>query len=266
LDETLEALAADFNLPFGVPGGMASYRRTLTLSFFFRFWHVVQQELGTAGLAESREALDDITSEIHRAVSQGSRDNSDPFAQEVVGKQEPHDSGLVHATGEARYLDDIPATRDELYAGLVLSDRPHAKVLSVDPSAALKMPGVHDFVSHKDIKGENHWGLSFGREEFFVTDTVFSEGQYIGLILADNKHQAQAAAAAVSIQYEDLPAILTIEQAIDADSYFKMDRMIQSGEPIDEALKKAAHVFEGSVRTGGQESVAEATTVLLTLH
>ena len=57
-----------------------------------------------------------------------------------------------------RYLDDIPRLEGELYAGLVLSERAHAHI-SVDPSAALAMEGVMDYVSVSDVPGDNMIGL-----------------------------------------------------------------------------------------------------------
>jgi hypothetical protein len=45
LEEVLEVLSAEMNLPFNVPGGMASYRKTLALSFFFKLWNTVGSEI-----------------------------------------------------------------------------------------------------------------------------------------------------------------------------------------------------------------------------
>lgn len=59
-----------------------------------------------------------------------------------VGKSEPHLSAKKQTTGEARYVDDIPIHRGELIASLVLSQRGHAKILSVNTDEASKMPGV----------------------------------------------------------------------------------------------------------------------------
>ena len=53
------------------------------------------------------------------------------------------------ASGEAVYVDDIPYTEGELYAGLVFSEIAHAKLLDIDASEALKIEGVVDFVCHK---------------------------------------------------------------------------------------------------------------------
>jgi xanthine dehydrogenase/oxidase len=82
---------------------------------------------------------------------------------------------------------------------------------------------------------------------------VFTAGQPIGLILADSESQARAGARAVLIEYEDLPTILSIEEAIEQNSFFPHYRFIRSGGDMDEAFAAADHVFEGVARMGGQE-------------
>jgi xanthine dehydrogenase/oxidase len=113
LDTGLKSLCENFDLNFGVPGGMATYRKTLALSFFFRFWHEVVKELELGTVDE------DLINEIHRGISFGARDNTNPYEQRVVGKQVPHLSALKQNTGEAEYLDDIPHHNQELYGAFV---------------------------------------------------------------------------------------------------------------------------------------------------
>jgi xanthine dehydrogenase/oxidase len=161
LEEALEVLGAEMHLPFNVPGGMASYRKTLALSFFFKFWNTVGSEINLSpDLLPSKTELEDITTIIHRQLSSGRRDNSDPYAQEVVGVQEPHMSGLLQATGAAVYVDDMPKVGNEVYGALVLSTRAHAKIVSVDVATAVEMEGVVSWISHVDLPNEraNWWG------------------------------------------------------------------------------------------------------------
>ena len=67
------------------------------------------------------------------------------------------------------------------------------------------------FYSAKDVPGTNVWGPVFHDEVFFAKDVVHCVGQPIGVVVADTQLQAQEASWAVKIEYEDLPAILTIE-------------------------------------------------------
>ncbi|KAJ6542822.1 Molybdopterin-binding domain of aldehyde dehydrogenase-domain-containing protein [Mycena capillaripes] len=267
LEEALEILGAEMHLPFNVPGGMASYRKTLALSFFFKFWNAVGSEINLSpDLLPSKTDLEDITTVIHRQLGSGRHDNSDPYAQEVVGRQEPHMSGLLQATGAAVYVDDLPKVGNEIYGALVLSTRAHAKILSVDAAMALEMEGVVSWVSHVDLPNEraNWWGGTALDEVFFAVDEVVYHGQPIGMIVAQTKILAQKAARAVRVEYEDLPRILTTEEAIEQQSFHPTyDRWIKRGRPIEEALAASEHVLEGTTRMGGQEHFYLETMAVL---
>ncbi|KAJ6516474.1 Molybdopterin-binding domain of aldehyde dehydrogenase-domain-containing protein [Mycena sanguinolenta] len=267
LEEALEVLGDEMDLPFNVPGGMASYRKTLALSFFFKFWNTVGSEIQLSpDLLPSKTDLEDITTIIHRQLSSGRRDNSDPYAQEVVGRQEQHLSGLLQATGAAVYVDDMPKVGNEVYGALVLSTRAHAKILSVDVANALEMEGVVSWVSHMDLPDEraNWWGVIGLDEVFFAVDEVVYHGQPIGMIVAQTKILAQKAARAVRVEYEDLPRIMTLEEAIEQQSFHPTyKRWIKRGRPIDEALAGSDHILEGQTRMGGQEHFYLETMAVL---
>ncbi|SCZ92606.1 BZ3500_MvSof-1268-A1-R1_Chr5-2g08024 [Microbotryum saponariae] len=257
LEGALDVLAKEFDLAFDVPGGMAAYRRTLTLSFFFKFFVTVSIESGRPlDVAKELSSTEEITESIHRSISSSTRDNSDPYALEVVGKQEPHMSGLKHVTGEAIYCDDIPSIANEAYVGLVLSQRAHAKIVSVDASEALEQDGVVGFVDHNDVPNEraNWWGSAAIDETFFATDEVISHGQIIGAVVAKTKLIAAKAARLVKVEYEDLPVILTIEEAVAAGSFHpQYDRRISRGDEISKAMSESECTLEGATRMGGQE-------------
>ena len=83
-----------------------------------------------------------------------------------------HLSALQQATGEAIYVDDMPIYRDELYAAIVDSTRPHAEIVSIDISEAEKVEGFVDFVSVKDIpeRGSNITGAVAALDEEVFAD------------------------------------------------------------------------------------------------
>ncbi|RPA87015.1 xanthine dehydrogenase-like protein [Ascobolus immersus RN42] len=250
LEGAMNALEQDFNLPFGVPGGMAQYRKSLALGFFYRFWNEVQAEL-------SGEVDADVIPEIEREISTGSRDAkaSVAYEQKILGKDIAHVAAMKQVAGEAIYTDDIPHQQGQLYGKLVLSAKAHAKLLKVDGSAALEMPGVKAFITHKDFHDPmaNYWGAPVSDELFLAVDEVFTHGQPIAIVLADTAAQAEAAVRAVRVEYEELPAILTMEEAIEKESFFAHNHSIINGEPVEEAFKKADRVIEGVSRMGGQE-------------
>lgn len=254
--ETLEgamgALGNDFDLPFSVPGGMASYRKALALGFFYRFYHDVLTTLNGQSEHVDKQAID----EIERSISFGKTDASAAAAYEknVTGKSNPHVAALKQTTGEALYTDDIPPLRNELHGCWVLSTKAHAKILSIDYSAALDMPGVVDYVDREDMPSEeaNRFGPPNFDERFFAEGEVHTAGQPIAMILATSASKAQEAARAVKVEYEELPAIFTIEEAIEQESYHPFYREIKKGD-TQEAFKGCEYVFTGTTRMGGQE-------------
>ena len=258
LEGTMNALEKDFDLRFGVPGGMATYRKSLALGFFYRFYHEILSELNVKSL----DIDQDVRGEIERAISTGEKDHDATvkYEQRVLGKANPHVAALKQCTGEAQYTDDIPVQKNELYGVMVLSSKAHAKIVDVDPEAAFDLPGVVEWVDHHDLPNPeaNWWGAPNCDEVFFAVDEVFTAGQPIGMILADSAKHAEAGARAVKVQYEDLPAIFTIEEAIAKESYFPHYRYINKGRGKDghidgTAFETADHVFTGIVRMGGQE-------------
>ncbi|KAF1997919.1 xanthine dehydrogenase [Amniculicola lignicola CBS 123094] len=252
LEGTMGALGEDFDLRFGVPGGMATYRKSLALSFFYKFYHEVLSKLH----AEEVEVDTQAIGEIERDISSGLKDHkaAEAYEQKTLGKLKPHVAAMKQVTGEAQYIDDIPLQKNELYGVLVLSAKAHARLVSVDPEPALDLPGVVAYVDHKDLASPeaNWWGAPSCDETFFAIDEVFTHGQPIGMILADSAKRAEQAARAVKIEYEDLPAIFTIEEAIEKESYFNHFKHIKKGD-FEKAFAEADHVFTGVVRMGGQE-------------
>jgi xanthine dehydrogenase/oxidase len=253
LEGAMNALEQDFDLQFSVPGGMATYRKSLAFGFFYRFYHEVLSELQVEEVEVDSEAI----GEIEREISTGKKDHesTQAYKKRILGKSNPHVAALKQCTGEAQYTDDIPVQKSELYGCLVLSTKARAKILGVDYSPAMELPGVVDWVDHTDLPSPeaNWWGAPVCDEIFFAVDEVFTAGQPIGMIVADSALRAAAGAQAVKVDYEDMPAILTIEEAIENESYFEHYKFIKKGDPIDEAMAKSDHVFTGVTRMGGQE-------------
>ena len=264
LEGVMSALEKDFNLPFGVPGGMATYRKSLALGFFYRFYHEV-----LSGIAAGEKLLDkQAIGEIERDISFGKKDHdaSIAYSQKVLGKGNPHLAALKQCTGEAEYTDDIPVQQGQLIGALVLSTKPHAKLLKVDASPALELPGVVAWVDRHDVvtPKANWWGAPVCDEVFFAEEEVFTAGQPIGMILGQTAQQAAAGARAVLVQYEDLPAIFTIEEAVEQQSFFEHYRYIKRGN-TEEAFKNCDHVIEGTSRMGGQEHFYLETNAALAI-
>lgn len=252
IEGVMNALEQDFDLRYGVPGGMATYRKSLALGFFYKFYHEVLAELRQEETEVDAQAI----GEIERVISFGRKDHqaAKAYEQKILGSERPHVAAMKQCTGEAQYTDDIPVQQNELFGCLVLSTKAHARLLTVDPAPAMELPGVVDWVDRNDLPNPeaNWWGAPCNDETFFAIDEVFTAGQPIGMVLADTAKHAEAAAKAVYVQYKELPAIFTIEEAIQHESYFDHYRYINKGD-TEAAFAKADHVVTGVARMGGQE-------------
>ena len=76
----------------------------------------------------------------------------------MIGNNYKHDSSILHSTGEANYLDDMALHEDTFHAAVVVSNYAHAKILKIHTNKALKIPGVIDVLTSKDIPGVNKIG------------------------------------------------------------------------------------------------------------
>ncbi|KAJ2898498.1 hypothetical protein IWW38_001376, partial [Coemansia aciculifera] len=245
LDGVLAACVQELRLDYAVPGGMAEYRTALTASFLLKFWAASCEQLGVA-CSESVDYDDD-----HRVVSKARQEYAPIEDRAIVGRGVAHLAALKQTTGEARYVDDMPALQGELHVGLVMSPYAHARILSIDGSPALALPGVVHVLTAKDVPGENHWNI-FKDEEILPSDTVHYYGQPVALVIAASLKLAQDAARLVKVQYEQLPAILSVRDAVAQQSFFAETRQLVNGD-VDAALQAADLVLEGSSFCGAQE-------------
>lgn len=82
-------------------------------------------------------------------------------------------------TGEAEYTDDAPMPPNSLHAAMILSEKPHARILSIDDSEAKSLPGVAGIFFAKDIPGDKMVGAVIADEELFASEIVTCVGQVL---------------------------------------------------------------------------------------
>uniref|UniRef100_A0A8C5SZC2 xanthine dehydrogenase n=1 Tax=Laticauda laticaudata TaxID=8630 RepID=A0A8C5SZC2_LATLA len=240
LQEACRLLAEEMNLSPSAPGGMVDFRRTLVLSFFFKFYLTVLQK----HYSMVPGYVPPIASLLLEVPNEQSIDD-------MVGRPLMHLSAAKQASGEAVYCDDIPSYTNELYLTLVTSSKAHAKIISIDTTEAQNVPGFVCFVSNQDVPGSNTSGIC-NDETIFAKDIVTCVGHIIGAVLADTQEHSRRAAKAVKILYEELTPIITIQEAIEKESFFKTDRKIEKGN-IKKGFEEADHIVEGEMHIGGQE-------------
>ncbi|KAL6258955.1 hypothetical protein P5V15_008880 [Pogonomyrmex californicus] len=260
LEEVYDSLLEELPLADNAPGGMIKYRRSLTLSLFFKGFVHISKKLSKSisDVEYISQELQSVSDCFHYKIPKSSQYfqviPKDQKSYNLIGRPFVHTSALKQATGEAIYCDDMPKFEKELYLALVLSTRAHAKILKIDPSKALSMEGVISFFSSKDIADRKLVGPVFHDEEVFVSEKVTSQGQAIGAIVATDQFIAQAAAKMIKVEYEDLkPVIISIEDAIKHKSFFPdCPKRIIKGD-VDKTFAEVDHILEGEVHIGGQE-------------
>lgn len=175
-----------------------------------------------------------------------------PAGTQAAGRSTPHESARAQVAGAATYVDDIPEVRGTLHAAPILSTVAHGRLLGIDTAAALAMPGVRDVILARDIPGDPVLGNFSHDEPVFAQGTVQHIGQVIGVVVADTAMQARRAARKVVCNIEPLPALLTVHDALKAESYVLPPVFVKRGDAAH-ALKKAAHTLHGTLEVGGQE-------------
>nr|XP_031540787.1 xanthine dehydrogenase/oxidase isoform X2 [Vicugna pacos] len=259
LQDVCTGLAEEMSLSPDAPGGMVEFRRTLTLSFFFKFYLTVLQKLGKEDLDDTCGKLDPTYASATLLFHKDPPANVQLFQEvpkgqseeDMVGRPLPHLAAAMQASGEAVYCDDIPCYENELFLRLVTSTQAHAKIKSIDISEAQKVPGFVCFLSADDIPGSNKTGL-FNDETVFAKDKVTCVGHVVGAVVADTPEHTQRAAHGVKVSYEDLPAIITIEDAIKNNSFYGSELKIEKGD-LKKGFSEADNVVSGELYIGGQE-------------
>ncbi|XP_052605467.1 aldehyde oxidase 3 isoform X2 [Peromyscus californicus insignis] len=256
LNEACRLVLEEVSLPASAPGGMVDYRRTLTISFLFKFYLDVLQQLkmrDPRGYPDISKKLLQVLEDFPLTMPQGMQsfkgvDPQQPL-QDPVGRPIMHQSGIKHATGEAVFCDDVSALAEELFLAVVTSNRPHARIISLDASEALASPGVVDVITAQDVPGDN------GREEesLYAQDEVICVGQIVCAVAADTYAHAKQATKKVKIVYEDVePMIVTVQDALQYESFIGPEKKLERGN-VQSAFQCVDQVLEGEVHFGGQE-------------
>ncbi|MBX7553165.1 molybdopterin-dependent oxidoreductase [Streptomyces sp. NPDC004232] len=142
-----------------------------------------------------------------------------PAPGETVGRSLPAPAGPQVVTGTARYTFDIDVP-GLLHMKLLRSPHAHARILAIDTSAALRVPGVHAVLTHHDAP-ERHF--STARHEHpeedpddtrVLDDTVRHIGQRVAAVVADSEGAAEEGCRRIEVTYEVLPAVLDPEEAM----------------------------------------------------
>lgn len=169
-----------------------------------------------------------------------------------VRQSVPHESARLHVTGEAEYVDDIKELPGTLHAYILKSPKAHAKIKKIDKTKALAVRGVHAVLDASDIPGHNDIAPIIHPEPCLAPGEVNYAGEPVAAVYAEDIYTARKAAELIEVEYEDLPAILTIEEAWEQKSFLTKPLIATLGDP-EGAMKKAPHRIKDEFTIGGQE-------------
>ncbi|TVU39657.1 hypothetical protein EJB05_13088 [Eragrostis curvula] len=157
----------------------------------------------------------------------------------------------IQASGEAVYVDDIPAPKNCLYGEFIYSTQPLAYVKNIKFKSSLASQKIIAVVSAKDIPsgGENIGStFMFGDEPLFGDPIAEYAGQALGVVIAETQRYADMAAKQAVVEY-DLddwgPPIITVEQAVENHSYFKVPQDLYPKEvgDVTKGMAEADHTI-----------------------
>mmetsp|Transcript_48329 Transcript_48329/g.127956 ORF Transcript_48329/g.127956 Transcript_48329/m.127956 type:complete len:1342 (-) Transcript_48329:125-4150(-) len=269
--DSLAVLSRDVYLPDGSPGGMCEYRRSLAQSFYFKFWASVAHALGETIPQRELSAVQEHTTSTnyHRPAIQGLQHfgNQDTLSSPPT----KHMACDMQVSGQAKYTDDVPVTQGEVFMDFVLSTKAHARILGIDSSRAKEVEGFVDLITAQDIRGENLTGPISHDEEALASKEVHCVGAVVAVVCATSRGAARVAARAVTVEYEELPYVCGLKEAIDQGSFFPLNFQqpgdvtaeihtvdTSRGAGMDAIISSSRgdgrfHVIEGETFIGGQE-------------
>ena len=170
-----------------------------------------------------------------------------------VRKPLPHDAARLHVTGAARYVDDIPTPANCLHLAFGLSEIAAGMLDDLDLEAVRAAPGVVAVLTASDLKRPADCSPSNHDEPLLCTGEIHYFGQPLFLVVADSHLAARKAARLGRAQTTAHSPLLTIEQALSAESRFEDGPRIYTIGDAESAIASAPHVIEGTLNMGGQE-------------
>lgn len=190
----------------------------------------------------------------------------------VFAKGEQRIEGALKVRGQARYAADA-SRPGMLWSATLYSPVAHAKITSLDATAARAMPGVHAVLTGENL-GATLWGRRVRDWPLLARDTVRFIGDRVAVVAAETLAQAQAAVNAIAVEYEELPTVFDPREALepgapilhpDGDAYALFgpgaraprshpniqgtQSVHKSDENLDAVFASAAHVFEHTLST-----------------
>ncbi|MFI6938025.1 xanthine dehydrogenase molybdopterin binding subunit [Streptomyces sp. NPDC050418] len=171
--------------------------------------------------------------------------------QPLVGVPLPHESAHQHVTGAALYTDDlVQRTKDVLHAHPVQVMQAHGRITALRTERALAVPGVVRVLTGADVPGVNDAGMK--HDEPLFPDEVMFHGHAVAWVLGETLEAARLGAAAVEVELDVLPSVITLQEAIATESFHGARPVMVTGD-VEAGFADSAHVFSGEFQFSDQE-------------
>ena len=169
-------------------------------------------------------------------------ENSVKQSYKYVGTRPLRHDGLEKVNGKARFAADI--TKPRMIHGHVLrSPHAHAKILSIDTTEAEAMPEVKAVVTASDFPlQKKDEGFPHRSKNLIARDKVRYEGQAVAAVAATTRRHAREAAAKIIVNYQELPNVMTIDEAMAEDAPLVHENLITKGS--DSKTTKPSNIAE----------------------
>jgi CO/xanthine dehydrogenase Mo-binding subunit len=184
------------------------------------------------------------------------------MSDQGVGGSPERVGGLDRVTGRQAYVADLHL-EGVLHAKLVTVDCARARIVAVDTSAALRVPGVRLAMTAADLPHPiPRFGPQFQDRPVLAVGETRYHGEPVAAIAADTKDAAEEAARLVRIEYEELPAVFTVAAALDPTAPLVQDPDLRAGDPFASTnILREHHFGWGDVDAAEADVVVEGTYV-----
>ncbi|HLH46407.1 MAG TPA: xanthine dehydrogenase subunit D [Acidimicrobiales bacterium] len=147
-----------------------------------------------------------------------------------VGTDVARPDGILKVTGRFAFSSDLWA-EGMIWGATVRSPHPRARLLGIDVSGALQLPGVRCVLTHEDVPGRKTYGLELADQPVLAFDEVRYQGEPVAIVAADDPETARRGAARVVVSYEPLAPVVDPRAALRGE-----------GEPVHPGGNVVRHV------------------------
>lgn len=174
-----------------------------------------------------------------------------------IGKQETQNvDGLARAMGEARYVGDIHIP-GMLHAKVLRSPLPHARIIRLDVTPALAVPGVRAAITHADFVGHGNFGWPIKDAYALAYERVRYVGEAVAAVAAETEAAARAGIAAIILELEPLPVVDDMHRALAPDA-----PLIPQTSPTGQGNLCAVSIL----RNGDPDPILATCPIILDAH